>query len=412
MTSEAYVWQWLPGHTDPVVAGAVRRVGDVRVFGYARSYLARDEALAIGPDLPLQPGPQHPGDGLDLAGVLRDALPDAWGQRVLLDRATGRRGCDADPADLSYEWFMLESGSQRFGALDFQASATEYVPRGEPASLDDLYRAAEILDRGAELPPSLDAAIRHGTSVGGARPKAQLVGEDGVHWIAKFSSSTDTAPTVQIEAAALHLADRAGLDVPEHRLVDSIGKKALLVRRFDRDEHGGRRGAVSMLTSLRLTEMTGRYASYPEFLDALDATAADRHELFGRVALNIAVGNVDDHARNHAAYWDGDRLSLAPVYDIDPTSRPGEWDTNQAIAYGRDGARASNLAALRDAHADYGLSKRDAEDAIGGIVDAIETRWDDAVEFAELSRRDAERIRERAILHPAAMEGFAMGINR
>ncbi len=123
-TSEVYVWHWLPGHTDPVVAGAVRRDGAVRVFGYARSYLNRHDAVAIGPDLPLRSGAQYPGDGLELAGVLRDSLPDAWGQRVLLDRATGHPGRSADTAELSFEWYMLESDSQRFGALDFQSSAT------------------------------------------------------------------------------------------------------------------------------------------------------------------------------------------------------------------------------------------------------------------------------------------------
>ncbi len=176
------------------------------------------------------------------------------------------------------------------------------MPRGKPVQLDALHQAAEILDRGEDLSPDLDAAIRHGTSVGGARPKAQFVDEEGTHWIAKFSSSTDIGPAVQIEAAALFLAERAGLDVPRFRLVDSLGKKVLLVRRSDRDETGGRRSAVSMLTALHLTEMTARYASYPDFLDVLDATNGHREELFRRVALNMAVGNVDDHARNHAAF--------------------------------------------------------------------------------------------------------------
>ena len=45
---------------------------------------------------------------------------------------------------------------------------------------------------------------------------------------------------------------------------------------------------------------------------------AHLHELYGRMVFNVLCGNSDDHARNHAAFWDGTTLSLTPAYDIAP----------------------------------------------------------------------------------------------
>jgi len=42
------------------------------------------------------------------------------------------------------------------------------------------------------------------------------------------------------------------------------------------------------------------------------------------MVFNILVGNTDDHARNHAAFWDGKQLTLTPAYDICPQGRTGE----------------------------------------------------------------------------------------
>src|SRR6056297_3456678 len=114
---EAYVWVWLPGATEPVVAGRVYRDGESLSFNYGRSYLERDDAIPLYlPELPLEAGAIPPDAGLSMAGCLRDGAPDAWGRRVILNRTFGIKGKDAD-----------------IGALDFQKSPTEYVPRAAQA---------------------------------------------------------------------------------------------------------------------------------------------------------------------------------------------------------------------------------------------------------------------------------------
>ena len=104
----------------------------------------------------------------------------------------------------------------------------------------------------------------------------------------------------------------------------------------------GRRLMVSALAILKLSEMTSRYATYPDLADIIRARFTDPtatlRELFARIVFNVAVGNIDDHARNHAAFWDGTALSLTPEYDLCPQPRSGN-EVNQAMSVGRHGER-------------------------------------------------------------------------
>jgi serine/threonine-protein kinase HipA len=128
--SEAYVWIWLPGAIEPVVAGLLSQQGGALVFNYGRSYLARPDAIAIyAPELPLRPGALALLPGLNMPSCIRDASPDAWGRRVLINRKLGMKGGDAALAELDELTYLLDSGSDRIGALDFQQSAMQYIPR-------------------------------------------------------------------------------------------------------------------------------------------------------------------------------------------------------------------------------------------------------------------------------------------
>ena len=87
MTSEptaAFVWIWLPGASDPVVAGRLDTVDERIGFAYATSYLDRLDAVSIyDAELPLQRGYQYPASGQTSGAPLciQDAMPDSWGDR-------------------------------------------------------------------------------------------------------------------------------------------------------------------------------------------------------------------------------------------------------------------------------------------------------------------------------------------
>lgn len=162
--------------------------------------------------LPLQEGTIAPITGLSMASCIRDASPDAWGRRVIINRLTGKKPDAAGVPEISELTFLLQSGSDRIGALDFQASPTEYVPRlAAQASLSELLEAAELIERGVPLPPALGQALNHGTSIGGARPKA-LIDDDTKKFIAKFSATNDTYGVVKAEFIWMKLATACGLN--------------------------------------------------------------------------------------------------------------------------------------------------------------------------------------------------------
>ncbi|MFE3545410.1 type II toxin-antitoxin system HipA family toxin [Nocardia sp. NPDC059177] len=402
MTSDrVYVWTWLPDSPTPVVAGAIEERGDILGFYYAASYTARPEAISLyEPELPLRRGWLEPADGLRLAGALRDGSPDGWGRSVIEDRL------GVAPSSLTEIDYMLASGSNRLGAIDFQADATEYLPRIDHAPLDELHRAAELLEAGHDLSPALERALVHGTSIGGARPKATVVDTDGVEYIAKFSSTSDRVfKVVNAEAMAMDLARRARIDVADTQVVRSLGKDVLLVRRFDRDGEF-RRHVVSGLTLAAQDEMLARYVTYPDILDVLrrygDLTANPGRQLFERIAFNMAISNSDDHARNHAAFWNGTHLRLTPAYDLAPGNRSGET-AYQAMAYGRSGERWSSFAALIRTSNVYGVGTREARAIVDNIIDTVNTCFDDAAELARVPAADRQLIRQRLFLNPGVL---------
>ena len=405
MTSDPYrerrvfVWTWLPDASEPVVAGAVDRVGADRLdFTYARSYFEDESAISLyAPELPLRRGSQEPLDGLTIAACLKDATPDSWGERVIGNRI------GSGEVELSSETYMLESGSNRFGALDFQQSAEEYRPRQDTASLDELYDAAEKVLAGEPLTPAVGDALVNGTSIGGAHPKVLLTNDSGTEYVAKLSVSSDVHPVIRAEAVGIELARRCGLAVPDARVVKSMGRDVLLIERFDRLPGGRRRHVVSGLTMFGFDALLGaRYGSYPEMLDVLrERGNAPQHvgrQLFERVVFNVAIGNNDDHARNHAAFWDGQSLELTPAFDLTPQVRSTDTSA-QAMDIGRDGSRSCQFSTCVAAAADYGLSRPEASEIVDHIVSTIGAEWPAAADAAGLSDADRNALWRRSVLN-------------
>ena len=407
---EAYVWVWLPGATEPVVAGRLARDGESLIFNYGRSYLEREGAIPLYlPELPLRRGAILPEPGLTMAGCLRDGAPDAWGRRVILNRTFGVKGKDADIGAIDELTYLLESGSDRIGALDFQRSPTTYAPRAaQAATLEDLLNAAEKVEKGIPLTHELDQALFHGSSLGGARPKAMI--EDGdKKLIAKFSSSSDTYNVVKAEFIAMRLAAKAGLDVAPVRLAHVAGKDVLLVERFDRlhtDEGWQRKAMVSALTIFGLDEMMARYASYADLTEVIRRRFSQPkdtlRELFGRLVFNILCGNTDDHARNHAAFRDGKALTLTPGYDICPQSRAGNEASQAMLITGNN--RRSTLATCMEAAPTFLLDKQSAAGIIQHMLATVRTEWEATCDEASLSDVERNLFRERIFLNPYIFE--------
>jgi serine/threonine-protein kinase HipA len=411
--TEAYVWIWLPGKTEPVVAGLLSKSGNQLVFNYGRSYLQRPDAIPIyAPELPLQQGALPLLPGLNMPSCIRDASPDAWGRRVLINRKLGVKGDVAAGVELDELTYLLESGSERIGALDFQLSPSEYVPRqGRQASLEELMLSAERVEKGMPLSPELDHALQHGTSLGGARPKVLI--EDEAHkFIAKFSATNDLYNVVKAEFIAMRLAAEVGLNVAPVKLTYALGKDVLLIERFDRvntKEGWQRKAMVSALTIFELDEMMAAYASYETLAEIIRHRFTDPvqtlEELFGRITFNILCGNTDDHARNHAAFWDGQALTLTSAYDICPQSRSGNEASQAMLIHG--GNRMSQLTTCLATAPNFLLSTDKAKAIIAHQISVIQERFQAVCDEAELPEVDRRLMWRRQFLNPFAFYGFS-----
>lgn len=399
---EQFVWIWLPGASEPVVAGRLFRSGRVLGFEYGRSYLSNENAISLfGPEIPLEER-QHFPASTDVHGCIADAAPDSWGRRVIDLQYGGGQELDDE---LTY---LARSGSDRIGALDFQDSPTDFVPRmAGHASIDDLAEASARLEADQPLSQELKDALLHGTAIGGARPKA-LIDDGPRRLIAKFSSSTDRSPVVKAEFIAMQLAQRCGIDVARTELTRSHERDVLLVERFDRTPSGARRAIVSALTILGLSPTLERYGSYELLALKMRELFADhagaQRELFSRIAFNILCSNTDDHLRNHAAFWNGSTLELTPAYDICPQSRAGEASLATAI----DASfRIANLRGLLDRAALFQLDPRDGQEIIDHQLGVIESSWPEVCELAELSAETQERLYwKKQFLNPASLDGY------
>jgi serine/threonine-protein kinase HipA len=410
--TKAFVWMWLPGATEPVVAGRLDQDGERLLFTYGASYRRRNNAISIyEPELPLQEGVIAPIIGLRIASCIRDGSPDAWGRRVIINRLTGKKPDAADMPEISELTFLLQSGSDRIGALDFQASATEYVPRlAAQASLDELMEAAALIEKGVPLTPALDQALNHGTSIGGARPKA-LIDDGAKKFIAKFSATNDTYSVVKAEFIAMKLARACGLNAASVSMTRAAHKDVLLIERFDRThtrDGWTRHAMVSALTMLGLDEMMARYASYEDLAELIRHRFTDSKntlkDLYGRICFNVLCGNTDDHARNHAAFWDGRMLTLTPAYDICPQGRTGN-EATQAMLIKGDG-RASTLATLLAAAPDYHLKEAEAAALIEHQIKTIAEHWQQVCDEADLNPVDRKLFAGRQFLNSYALEGL------
>jgi len=408
----AFVWIWLPGETVPVVAGKLTADGANINFNYGKSYLERSNKIAIyDRELPLESGVLPLQPGLSIPGCIRDGAPDAWGRRVIINKKFGAVGIAIDNISIDELDYLLESGSDRIGALDFQLSATNYVPRSNTnATLEELLASAARVEEGIPLTPELDLALQHGSPIGGARPKA-LIQDSNKKYIAKFSSTSDIYSVIKAEFIAMRLAKLAGLNVANVELRKSSNKDVLLIERFDRIHNQigwERRSMISALTLFELDEMMGRYASYETLAEIIrhkfSNASQTLKELFQRLTFNILVGNTDDHARNHAAFWDGHILSLTPAYDICPQARTGNTATQAMQIVGNN--NKSQIATCLDAAGIFLLSRQQALELIEKQIKSITNNWNAVCDLAEINLIDRKLFASRQFFNPYAFENL------
>ena len=336
------VWVWLddPAYGSLQQIGTLSRGdrGSIR-FSYEAGWLDHAHAFPLDPELDLTAGEFFPGDSN--FGVFMDSCPDRWGQVLMKRRETfvakedGRAPRTLGP----WEFLLGVQDCTRMGALRFSRPGERIFLADEALSAPPVARIAELQSVAYELSRKkqddsekvkewLKVLVAPGSSLGGARPKANIIDEDGSLWIAKFPSADDDYDVALWEKLLQELAQRCGITVPDARIMQiGSGYHTFLVKRFDR-RGDNRRFFVSAMTMLghRDTE-DASYLELAEFLATFGETeniARDLEELFTRVAFNVATANRDDHLRNHGFIRSPAGWRLAPAFDMNPSFRNDE----------------------------------------------------------------------------------------
>lgn len=318
--------------------------GNVR-FQYDKGWLSHPRRFDIDPDLSLDGATFHPNPDVGNFGIFLDSSPDRWGQTLMKRREALEAKDEKRPPRNLYAWDFLVGVQDltRQGALRFkhEDSDTFVSAHKLPAPPITMLRELEVVAKAltSKRIDDLDALRRWlsvlvapGASLGGARPKANFMESDRSLWIAKFPAKDDDRDIGAWEGVVHTLATNAGVEVPPVRMFKLAGEHhTFCVKRFDR--HADRRVFyASAMTMLKRADSEGAsYLDIAQFLltnGARTQIGADLEQLFRRVVFNVAVGNRDDHLRNHGFVLTREGWRLAPAFDVNPNIDKAEHVLN------------------------------------------------------------------------------------
>ena len=356
------------------------------VFEYSRQWLKQYGGILLSGDLMNVPSLQHPRGNDNVFGFVKDSFPDRWG-RLLLDRRERLTAqSEGRPTRMltNYDYLIGIEDFTRMGGIRYKeedsdgyinASDKYLVPPIESLrALCDACHEIELAEERNELPEQrwLDQLIDPGTSLGGARPKTNVVYTDGTLYVAKFPSKKDLENTELIEHFSHHLAAKAGIHVAKTRTIRiSKNRDLLLSERFDRTKDGRRIHFASAMSLLGLDDgadsSTGNgYLDIVDFiLHGCTDVRQNLRELYRRVAFNVMFGNTDDHFRNHGFLLTPKGWTLSPAYDINPGTKSHQCLLIDSYT------EQSDINALLSASENYMLERQEAAEIIEGVRAAI-----------------------------------------
>ncbi|MEI8168081.1 MAG: HipA domain-containing protein [Rhodoferax sp.] len=374
--------------------------GQVR-FHYDRHWLRQARAFALDPDLSLDEHPFFPKPELGNFGIFLDSSPDRWGQTLMKRREALQAKDEKRAPRTLYAWDFLIGVQDltRQGALRFRLAGTDEFLGSEKMAAPPITTLRELeavayqlssrrIDDLDALRKWLAVLVAPGASLGGARPKANFTEADGSLWIGKFPARDDDRDVGAWEYVVHGLAKKACIDVPLARLVRLNNDfHTFCVQRFDRVK-GARRFYASAMTLLRKEHSEG--TSYLELAQFLRAngdgahTGVDLAQLFRRVAFNVAVGNRDDHLRNHGFVLGANGWRLAPAFDVNPNIDKAAHVLNIDDADSRP-----SLETVLMTGPFYGLSPDRAKQLVEEVASAVDP-WRDAARTAGVAAADVE----------------------
>lgn len=305
-------------------------------FSYEEGWINSQEQFLLDPDIEWFTGPQYPVKKENF-GVFLDSMPDTWGRMLMKRRAVLNANELQTPIPVLFDLDYLLGVHDlcRMGALRFKTDPSgdfldndSLTPAPPWASVRELQHGAAMLESNEdsdEVRKWLAMLIAPGSSLGGARPKANIIDEQGQLWIAKFPSQNDTIDKGAWEYLAYRLAILAGIEMAECRIEKISGKyHTFFTKRFDRDKAERIHFASAMTMTGKNEEMIrDECPSYLDIVEFIQFSGGhvdeDLNQLWRRLVFNICVSNTDDHLRNHGFVLSNKGWRLSPAFDINPS---------------------------------------------------------------------------------------------
>jgi len=337
---DIYVYADWIGLDDPVLVGVLSahfaKAKKAFSFQYTREWLDKGLYQNLDPDITFYSGPQYASDKENF-GLFLDSMPDTWGKTLMKRReAQEARARGEKPKKLyDIDYLLGVYDISLMGAICFKTDENgpfldndDQNPTPPWSSLGKLQKAVSQLESDVENDSTkkwIELLIAPGSSLGGARPKANILGKDNSLWIAKFPSKTDTIDKALWEFLAYKLARACGIEMTKSKIEKITGKHhTFLTERFDR-KNNRRIHFASAMTMTGNTETTLKEIT-PSYLDIVDIienygdnVEANLHQLWRRIIFNIAISNTDDHLRNHGFILNQKGWTLSPAYDLNPS---------------------------------------------------------------------------------------------
>lgn len=385
------------------------RGSDSYAFQYDEHWLKGHAEVKLSEDINNYPGMQYTQPGQDVFGCFSDALPDRWGRTMLKRREQilASEEKRAVRSLSSFDYLMGIDDFSRMGGFRFKKELEgEFINVSASLKIPPLTELKDLLHASREIEKSEEAnvlpekkwiaqLIQPGSSLGGARPKASVLDEKGNLCIAKFPSRKDDYDTGLWEHFSHLLAQKAGIEVAQTKVLGGLGKyHTFLSRRFDRKDEAKRVHFASSMSLLGLKDGDNAQGGYG-YLDMVDFilqgccdVEQNLQELYRRVAFNMCIGNSDDHFRNHAFLLTQKGWTLSPAYDMNPT-----LNEYQSLLVNESSNKA-DISVLLDSCESYLIKKEIAANIIQEVQTAV-SGWESLAVQLQIPVREMTLFKDR-----------------
>ncbi len=405
-------FNWLK---EPELIGTLRyersRAKGIYNFEYDKTWLSQHGGVMLCEGLDATTGPQYCNEN-KLFGCFSDAEPDRWGKCLIdcREQINAQKENRLPRTLFSFDYLTSIDDNTRMGGLRFKRKADgNFINTDKNLVIPPLSSVRELIDTAQkyeeseeknELPEEkwVRQLFHPGTSLGGARPKANIIDKNGNLCIAKFPSRKDIYDVAKWEYFTNQLSKKAGIHAADAELLTipgiPHGYHILLSKRFDRDHDGKRVHFASSMSMSGLqdgdnADSGNGYLDIADFIiEGCTHTQANLEELYRRVAFNICIGNSDDHFRNHGFLLTAEGWTLSPAYDMNPTN-----DEHQSILITKNSSDA-DLQQLLDASEDYMIPKKRCKEIIQQVKDAVKD-WRVMTKQAKLTQGEITRFQFR-----------------